>query len=915
MAARGQRVVFLLTSLLLMFTRFGDACVSNPIVVILQSHEIKANQVLSKDLDHCQKDTLQINTTDPDFAVRLDGSLYATRDLYITGEQRTFDIWLQDSITTEKSITNVLLLFQPNPQSVVGRPARERRAAILRRQKRRWKPLPFTVTENSNGPFPQYVQTIKSEFEQNFTLLYKITGQGVTLPPLGLFSIKPESGKIYVLKPVDREEYQLFKLTGIARTKEGYYPEQPLDLTVKVIDENDNAPIFTEKTFNANVTEGSPVGTTVLKLTATDRDEPRSLNTLLRYKILSQMPVSKFSIDGGTGEIKTNNDKLDREGQDTYTLTVEVGDMNGASFGLFSTATVVVHVTDVNDNSPTFVSSKYVITVNESVSDIMVLRMPVNDKDLPNTKASRAVFTINKGNKNGNFKILTDPKTNEGLLYVVKPLDAEATPSIPLEIAVENEVPLIGSSSRQTASVIVNVKDVDEGPEFNPRVKQLWTKENVAIGTVLGSYTAKDPETKSSDGISYREQTDPANWVSIDQKTGSIKTTGIMDRESEFVKNNKYNVTVLAIENRVPPRTGTGTVVINLDDVNDNSPIIHNNHLHICENGVRQFVNVSAEDLDAKPNSDPFTFLLPDDPAEIKEKWSITRQIGSYAHIKPVEQLALGYYEVPIIVRDQQHQGNQQTLKILICECPNNLNCADRLASGSAVLGGLGILVMLLAALLLLCLLLAAVALYCGGDKKKVSLYPDTQYHQSIIVSNEEGGGQQDKNLAALDIPLSQKGNFAVSSGHLSNQETNFGPYSTFGHVEGMNSGTMVTTTGVGNTTSEGLYGHSGMINVHHTLHTQSSTGIANNANLLSRRNSHSLMDILRSQVEQVYDEEQLREQLMPTDYVHHYQHEGAESVNGSVGCCSDVRENPGLEYLNNLGPKFGPLANVSLKR
>lgn len=46
--------------------------------------------------------------------------------------------------------------------------------------------------------------------------------------------------------------------------------------------------------------------------------------------------------------------------------------------------------------------------------------MKVQDQDLPNTPHSKAVYTILQGNENGNFKISTDPNTNEGVLCVVK---------------------------------------------------------------------------------------------------------------------------------------------------------------------------------------------------------------------------------------------------------------------------------------------------------------------------------------------------------------------------------------------------------------------------------------------------------------------------------------------------------------
>lgn len=59
-------------------------------------------------------------------------------------------------------------------------------------------------------------------------------------------------------------------------------------------------------------------------------------------------------------------------------------------------------------------------SVEENTVDVEILRVTVEDKDLINTANWRANYTILKGNENGNFKIVTDLKTNEGILCVVK---------------------------------------------------------------------------------------------------------------------------------------------------------------------------------------------------------------------------------------------------------------------------------------------------------------------------------------------------------------------------------------------------------------------------------------------------------------------------------------------------------------
>lgn len=48
--------------------------------------------------------------------------------------------------------------------------------------------------------------------------------------------------------------------------------------------------------------------------------------------------------------------------------------------------------------------------------------------------------------------------------------------------------------------------------------------------------------------IRYYEDTDPASWISVDENTGGLKTTNTIDRESEFVSNTMYNITVRAVD-------------------------------------------------------------------------------------------------------------------------------------------------------------------------------------------------------------------------------------------------------------------------------------------------------------------------------------------------------------------------------
>lgn len=71
-----------------------------------------------------------------------------------------------------------------------------------------------------------------------------------------------------------------------------------------------------------------------------------------------------------------------------------------------------------------------------------------------------------------------------------------------LEILARNVADLSGTTAQwNTIPVEVAVIDVDEGPEFTAPILRTTVKENTPNGTLIATYTAVDPETKSGNGI------------------------------------------------------------------------------------------------------------------------------------------------------------------------------------------------------------------------------------------------------------------------------------------------------------------------------------------------------------------------------------------------------------------------------
>ncbi|XP_075432824.1 cadherin-13 isoform X2 [Ascaphus truei] len=431
--------------------------------------------------------------------------------------------------------------------------------------------------------------------------------------------------------------------------------------------------------------------TAVMHMEAFDADDPTTNNAILRYSIIKQTPdepsPNMFYIDPEKGEIVTvvSPAQLDRETLSTpkYELIIGAKDMSGSEdVGLVGTATATIVIDDKNDHPPEFTRKEFQATVKEGMTLVMV-NLSVRDQDDPSTGAWRAVYTIINGNPGQSFEIHTNPKTNEGMLSVVKPLDYEISAFHTLLIKVENEDPLIpdvGYGSSSTATVQITVLDVNEGPVFHPDPMTVTKKENIQIGSSLFTVNATDPDTLQHQSIRYSILKDEAGWLYINPVNGTINTTSSLDRESTFVHDNTYTALILAIDNGSPPATGTGTFQITLEDVNDNVPYIYPTLAKVCEDSKDlNVVILGASDRDLYSNSDPFKFELSKQTGPDKV-WKITPLNNTHAQISLLHNLKRANYNVPVLVTDagKPPLTNSTELKIQVCYCKKSkMDCSS----------------------------------------------------------------------------------------------------------------------------------------------------------------------------------------------------------------------------------------------
>ncbi|ESO11667.1 hypothetical protein HELRODRAFT_71274, partial [Helobdella robusta] len=377
-----------------------------------------------------------------------------------------------------------------------------------------------------------------------------------------------------LIRQLDREEKEEHHM--ILSAIDGGKPEMvgTMRLVVVVLDANDNKPIFEKPKYEITVFEDVPVGTTILKVSATDMDTGD--NSKISYTISSQSPSligHLFTLQPITGNLVVKAD-LDREQLPAYLeFAVEAKDHGYERFT--STALVVVKIDDVNDNAP-IVNNNLLFNVTEnSPVNTFVGHVKVSDPDYAaNGRVKCWLVEVLKFQMVENFNA-------EYTISTCGLIDRELVEEYNLVFdnfrfkifAVDGgKPPLTG-----TAYVHITVIDVDDNrPKFLQTSYTFSVPENVAVSESVGSVSANDqlqfhqssfhqtpPLLESS---SFKKSS--KRHFSLNTETGQITVKRRLDRE----ETSTHRLTVVAFNPASPRWSGSTIVTINVLDVNDNHP-------------------------------------------------------------------------------------------------------------------------------------------------------------------------------------------------------------------------------------------------------------------------------------------------------------------------------------------------------
>ncbi|XP_045080311.1 protocadherin gamma-C5-like isoform X6 [Coregonus clupeaformis] len=388
-----------------------------------------------------------------------------------------------------------------------------------------------------------------------FSLNVKTNRDGTKIPELIL------------QKALDREKQAVHHLVLTAIDGGNPARSGTTEVTVQVLDINDNAPIFEKSLYESSLQENSPKSTVVIIVKASDTDD--GANGAMQYSFAEQTPDfihEIFSIASESGQI-TVTGSLDYEESHIYEFNVRATDKGIPA--MEGHCSIRVEILDVNDNAPEIVLTSSPNPVKEDASLGTVVAL-IGAKDLDSVENGKVSLSLIgeypfklKPSFADNYAILTDSK-----------LDRELFSEYKLKIVASDSGSPPLTSKKE---VIVRVLDVNDNPPvFSQPSYTVYVRENNAAGSIMCSVSASDPDIGENAKISYSildskvQDVSVSSYIYINSDNGSIYSMHSFDYEKLKV----FQIQVQAKDHGSPSLSSNATVHVFILDQNDNAPAV-----------------------------------------------------------------------------------------------------------------------------------------------------------------------------------------------------------------------------------------------------------------------------------------------------------------------------------------------------
>ncbi|XP_056625998.1 protocadherin-19 isoform X3 [Triplophysa dalaica] len=625
--------------------------------------------------------------------------------------------------------------------------------------------------------------------------------QTYTITPNDIFGLEIKTrgdgskiAELVVEKTLDRETQSryTFELTA----EDGGDPPKSgtVQLNIKVIDSNDNNPVFDEPVYTVNVLENSPINTFVIDLNATDPDEGTNGEVVYSFiNFVSNLTKQMFKIDTKTGVI-TVNGILDHEELHVHEIDVQAKDLGPNSIPAH--CKVIVNVIDVNDNAPEIKllsENSEMVEVSENAPlgyVIALVRVSDNDSGANGKVQCRL---------QGNVPFRLNEFESFSTLLVDGRLDREQRDMYNLTILAEDSgyPPL-----RSSKSFAVKVTDENDNPPYFTKPHyQAMVLENNVPGAFLLAVSARDPDLGMNGTVSYEIIKSEVRGMSVESyvtvnSNGEIYGVRAFNHEDTRT----FEFKVSAKDGGDPPLTSNATVRIVVLDVNDNTPVMTTPPLvngtaevSIPKNaGVGYLVTqIKADDYDEGENG-RLTYSISEGDMAYFE---IDQINGEVRTTKTFGENAKPSYQITVVAHDHGQTSLSASAYIVIYLSPD-MNTQEQIGPVNLSL----IFIIALGSIaVILFVTMIFVAVKCKRDNKEIRTYncsflylrrvAEYSYGNQKKSSKKKKLSKNDIRLVPRDVEETDKmnvtENYSIDSSYVNSRAHLIKSTSTFKDMEG----------------------------------------------------------------------------------------------------------------------------------
>ncbi len=370
----------------------------------------------------------------------------------------------------------------------------------------------------------------------------------------GLVEVDHVTGEVKVMGAMDYEEASSHELD--VQAKDGDGQSSLCKLIIDVIDVNDNSPVIAVKSTTSTVPEDASPGTMVALLHVYDLDTGTSgrvtceISDDMPFKLVSEVKNYFMLVLDGV---------LDREMCPHYNITVTA--LDAGTPPLFSSKTVAITVTDVNDNPPIFRHSDDSIKfVENQPQGTLVIKVNADDAD--EGQNARILYSLSE---DATSKLYINAETGE--IFTLCPFDYESSTHFHVQVMARDEG---RPSFTSTCTVQIVIADQnDNAPvvlypvQFDGYLAHDIVSRAAPADYLVTKVVAIDADAGHNAWLSYRivKATQP-NLFSIGLHCGEIRTLRPFAEDEEI----KQTLIVSVNDNGLESLSATATVIIMIED-------------------------------------------------------------------------------------------------------------------------------------------------------------------------------------------------------------------------------------------------------------------------------------------------------------------------------------------------------------